>query len=45
MYRPNEFYEFNTSVWTGFPTSKDPSAGTPQFQQAGIFWLYKIKAK
>ena len=45
MYRPNEFYEFNTSVWTGFPTSKDPSVGTPQFQQAGIFWLYKIKAK
>ncbi|OJV89498.1 MAG: hypothetical protein BGO39_36645 [Chloroflexi bacterium 54-19] len=45
MYRPNEFYEFNTSVWSGFPTSKDPSAGTPQFQQAGIFWLYKIKAK
>lgn len=45
MYRPNEFYEFNSSVWTGFPTSKDPSVGTPQFQQAGIFWLYKIKAK
>jgi peptide/nickel transport system substrate-binding protein len=45
MYRPNEFYEFNSSVWTGFPTSKDPSAGTPQFQQSGIFWLYKIKAK
>jgi peptide/nickel transport system substrate-binding protein len=45
MYRPNEFYEFNTSVWSGFPTSKDPSAGTPQFQQSGIFWLYKIKAK
>lgn len=45
MYRPNEFYEFNTSVWTGFPTSKDPTVGTPQFQQSGIFWLYKIKAK
>jgi peptide/nickel transport system substrate-binding protein len=45
MYRPNEFYEFNSSVWTGFPTSKAPNGGTPQFGQAGIFWLYKIKAK
>jgi peptide/nickel transport system substrate-binding protein len=45
MYRPNEFYEFNTTAWSGFPTDKDPSAGTPQFAQAGIKWLYKIKAK
>jgi peptide/nickel transport system substrate-binding protein len=45
MYRPNEFYEFNTSVWTGFPTAKDPAAGTPQFAQSGIKWLYKIKTK
>jgi peptide/nickel transport system substrate-binding protein len=45
MYRPNEFYEFNSSVWSGFPTSKNSANGTPQFQQSGIFWLYKIKAK
>jgi len=45
MYRPNEFYEFNTSVWSGFPTAKAPNGGTPQFAQAGIEWLYKIKTK
>ncbi len=45
MYRPNEFYEFNTSVWQGFPTDKAPNGGTPQFAQAGIEWLYKIKTK
>jgi len=45
MYRPNEFYEFNQSVWTGFPTDKNPNGGTPQFAGAGIAWLYKIKVK
>ena len=45
MYRPNEFYEFNTSVWQGFPTAKAPNGGTPQFAQAGIQWLYRIKTK
>jgi peptide/nickel transport system substrate-binding protein len=45
MYRPNEFYEFNTSVWSGFPTAQNPNGGTPQFAQAGIEWLYKIKTK
>ncbi len=24
MYRPLEFYEFNTSNWEGFPTEDDP---------------------
>ena len=44
MYRPNEFYEFNETVWTGFPTSDNPVA-PPQHQAAGIEILYKIKAK
>jgi peptide/nickel transport system substrate-binding protein len=44
MYRPFEFYEFNQSHWTGFPTSEDPSA-PPTFQYAGIQVLYKVKAK
>jgi peptide/nickel transport system substrate-binding protein len=44
MYRPFEFYEFNQSHWTGFPTAKDPSA-PPTFQFGGVQILYKIKAK
>jgi peptide/nickel transport system substrate-binding protein len=44
MYRPLEFYEFNESVWTGFPTSENPWA-PPQHAQAGIQILYKIKPK
>jgi len=44
MYRPYEFYEYNQSVWTGFPTSANPSA-PPMFQGAGIEILYKIKQK
>jgi peptide/nickel transport system substrate-binding protein len=44
MYRPYEFYEYNSSVWTGFPNSANPTA-PPMFQGAGIEILYKIKAK
>jgi peptide/nickel transport system substrate-binding protein len=44
MYRPSEFYEFNETVWTGFPTSDNPTA-PPTFSQAGVEWLYLIKAK
>ncbi|MBI5303919.1 MAG: ABC transporter substrate-binding protein [Chloroflexi bacterium] len=44
MYRPLEFYEFNETVWTGFPTSDNPWA-PPMHQQAGIKILYKIKPK
>jgi peptide/nickel transport system substrate-binding protein len=43
MYRPLEFYEFNESVWKGFPTADNPYA-PPMFQGAGIKWLYEIKA-
>jgi peptide/nickel transport system substrate-binding protein len=41
MYRPNEFYEFNTSHWIGFPTAEDPSA-PPMFSGAGVELLYQI---
>lgn len=44
MYRPLEFYEFNESVWTGFPTSENPWA-PPQHQHAGIRVLFGIKPK
>ncbi|WP_226342335.1 ABC transporter substrate-binding protein [Deinococcus sp. AJ005] len=44
MYRPYEFYEFNTAHWTGFPTSADPYAA-PQNAQAGVRMLYKIKPR
>jgi peptide/nickel transport system substrate-binding protein len=42
MYRPLEFYEFNETNWTNFPTSDNPYA-PPMWQGAGIQWLFKIK--
>jgi peptide/nickel transport system substrate-binding protein len=42
MYRPLEFYEFNETNWTGFPTAENPFA-PPMWQGAGIQWLFKIK--
>lgn len=42
MYRPLEFYEFNESNWTGFPTSENPFA-PPQWSGAGIEWFFKLK--
>jgi peptide/nickel transport system substrate-binding protein len=44
MYRPLDFYEFNQTVWTGFPTAKNPTA-PPTFRGAGIKWLYDISPK
>ncbi|GIJ55288.1 ABC transporter substrate-binding protein [Virgisporangium aurantiacum] len=44
MYRPLDFYEFNQTVWTGFPTAKNPKA-PPTFRGAGIAWLYEISPK
>lgn len=44
MYRPLDFFEFNETVWTGFPTSKNPSA-PPTFSGAGVLWLYEISPK
>ena len=42
MYRALEFYEFNESNWTGFPTEENPYA-PPTWSGAGINWLHKIK--
>jgi peptide/nickel transport system substrate-binding protein len=42
MYRPLEFYEFNTSNWENFPDEQNPYA-PPMWQGAGIEWLFKIK--
>jgi peptide/nickel transport system substrate-binding protein len=42
MYRPLEFFEFNETNWTGFPT-EDNAYAPPMWQGAGINWLFKIK--
>jgi peptide/nickel transport system substrate-binding protein len=44
MYRPLEFFQFNETNWTGFPTEANPKA-PPMFQGAGIRVLFNIKAK
>jgi peptide/nickel transport system substrate-binding protein len=44
MYRPLEFYEFNQSVWSGFPTSDNP-VSPPTQSGAGIKVLSQIQAK
>ncbi len=41
-YRPWEFYEFNESVWTGFPTEDNPTA-PPQHNFAGVRVLFQLK--
>lgn len=42
MYRPLEFYEFNETHWTGFPTEDNPTA-PPMHQGSGIKVLYNLK--
>jgi peptide/nickel transport system substrate-binding protein len=44
MYRPLEFFEYNESVWTGFPNAENPVA-PPEQWQAGIELLYHITLK
>jgi peptide/nickel transport system substrate-binding protein len=44
MYRPLEFYEYNETVWTGFPNA-DNSVAPPQQNQAGISLYYVISPK
>lgn len=44
VYRPLDFFEYNESVWTGFPNAKEPTA-PPTFSGAGVLWLYGISAK
>lgn len=43
MYRPSEFYAFNTAFLGGFPTSEDASA-PPMFSGAGVEIFYKISS-
>jgi peptide/nickel transport system substrate-binding protein len=44
MYRPLEFYEFNQTIWTGFPDSDHPTS-PPTQSGSGIKLLYQIKSK
>jgi peptide/nickel transport system substrate-binding protein len=44
MYRPLEFYEFNQTIWTGFPDSDHPTS-PPTQSGSGIKLLYQIKPK
>jgi len=44
MYRPLDFFEYNESVWTGFPNEKNPKA-PPTFSGAGVYWLYELSPK
>lgn len=41
MYRPFEFYEFNETHWTGFPTADNPYA-SPLPEGSGFQMLYGI---
>jgi peptide/nickel transport system substrate-binding protein len=42
MYRPDEFFEFNASNWSNFPTEENNYA-PPMFRGAGNAWLFKIQ--
>ncbi len=42
MYRPLEFFEYNESVWTGFPNADNPTS-PPQQWSAGVELLYNLK--
>jgi peptide/nickel transport system substrate-binding protein len=44
MYRPQEFYEYNESSWTGFPNADNPTA-PPMHAGAGIKVLYNLAPK
>lgn len=44
VYRALDFFEVNESVWTGFPTEKNPTAA-PTWIGAGVQWLYEITPK
>jgi peptide/nickel transport system substrate-binding protein len=41
VYRPLEFYQYNESVWTGFPNASHPGA-PPMHGGAGVQILYLI---
>jgi peptide/nickel transport system substrate-binding protein len=41
MYRPLELFEYNETVWSGFPNAENPFA-PPMQNQAGVEILYQI---
>ncbi len=44
FYRPFQFYEFNETYWTNFPTADNGSKVPPMLDRgAGIKFLYEIK--
>ena len=44
MYRPEQFYTFNSAVWTNFPTAENPYA-PPMHSQSGIDVLFNITSE
>lgn len=42
MYRPDEFFEFNASNWSNWPTEENDYA-PPMFRGAGNEWIFKLK--
>jgi peptide/nickel transport system substrate-binding protein len=44
MYRPFQFYEFNTTYWTGFPTADNGSTVPPMHDRgAGLRTFFEIE--
>ena len=41
MYRPQQFYTYNTGVWKNFPTAENPYA-PPAHSQSGIKVIFNI---
>ncbi len=44
MYRPQQFYTFDTSVWKNFPSAENPYA-PPMHSQSGIQVLFNITSE
>lgn len=42
MYRPDEFFEFNASNWSNWPTEENDYA-PPMFRGAGNEWVFRLK--
>ncbi|MGP5305229.1 ABC transporter substrate-binding protein [Brachybacterium alimentarium] len=42
MYRPDEFFEFNASNWSNWPT-EDNDYAPPMFRGAGNEWIFQLK--
>jgi peptide/nickel transport system substrate-binding protein len=44
MYRPQQFYTFNSAVWKNFPTAENPYA-PPLHSQSGVQVFFNITSK